>query len=185
LRKAAGEGCFNYLTIKKENVMLISRLVILFFCLLSSLCYANNQTVYFEPKETTLTGVVTTLTFPGAPNYESIKNGDKAENGPYLILKTPVDIDIAPNTEKMLNDAATKNVQVIQLVVSNDKDWKEIKKGNVVEITGSLSSPVTGHHHARALLDVKNVKVMSKENVKNKQLSVSDEDKDLLKNQKD
>lgn len=164
--------------------MYISRMMIFVLCLFSSICYASNQTVFFEPKETTLTGVVTVLTFPGPPNYESIKNGDKAENGAYIVLKTPVDIEIAPNEKQVINDKSTKNVQVIQLVVLNDKDRKEIKKGNVVEITGTLSSPVTGHHHARALLDVKNVKVVSKESVDNNQLKVTDEDKDLLNDQK-
>lgn len=159
-------------------------LTILFF-FASTLCFAENKTAYFEPKETTLTGVITVLTFPGPPNYESIKKGDKAEKGPYLILKSPINIVLAPHEKQSGNDAATNNVQVIQLIVLNDKDWNNIKKGNTVQITGSLSSPITGHHHARALLDVKTVKVISTQKISNKNLKVTAEDKYLLKNQND
>jgi len=163
--------------------MLISRLILILLYVFSSLCFASNQVVYFEPKEATLTGVVTILTFPGPPNYQSIKGGDKAESGPYLVLTKPINIDVVPGVKASINAKPIKDVQVLQLVVLNDKNWKEIKKGNVVQITGTLSASITGHHHARALLDVKSVKVLSKEDIKNNSMKVTVEDKALLKSQ--
>ena len=164
--------------------MWISRQILVLLCIVSSLCYAGNRVVYFEPKEVMLAGVVTVLTFPGPPNYENIKKGDKAEEGAYLVLRKPIDIDEAPGVKSDINAAPIKNVQVVQLVVLNGKFWKEIKRGNVVQIEGTLSTSITGHHHARALLDVKRVKVLSKENITNSQLKVTNEDEALLKNQK-
>lgn len=162
--------------------MATRRLLLFLILLFSSICSANNPVGFFEPKITTLKGVVTELIFPGAPNYESIKKGDTAEKGVYLILSTPVDIVLAPNAGKSY-DTPTKNVQIIQLVVLNNQDWKAIKKGNTVEITGKLSSPITGHHHARALLDVDKVKMLSTQKIDNHLLNVIKEDKYLLKNQ--
>lgn len=167
---------------KKLNLLKM-RLLLLSLLFISAVCFASNQTVYFEPKETTLTGVITMLTFPGPPNYENIKQGDKAEKGPYLILEKPVDIELAPNEKQVGNDTPTKNIQIIQLIVLNEKDWETIKKGNNVQITGTLSSPITGHHHARGLLEVKEVKLISKNNPVN-QDSLPAEDKKLLKDQK-
>lgn len=158
----------------------------LFFILVfSATCWASNPVVYFEPKSTKLTGVVTELVFPGPPNYESVKQGDKAEKGPYLVLSEPVDIAVENGAKNKGDETPAQNVQIIQLVVMNDKDWKDIKKGNKVEITGKLSSPITGHHHARALLDVDKVTVLSKGKISNHQLTVTKEDKDLLDKQSD
>lgn len=153
-------------------------LLIMFFT--STLCIAKNQEVYFEPKNVELTGVIVMLEFPGPPNYESIKNGDKAETGPYLILNNPIDIKPMQNAQTN-TDTTTKNVKLLQLVVLNNNDWKDIKQGNYVRVTGTLSSSITGHHHARALLEVKHINVLSKKTIDAKHLDVSDEDKEFLK----
>ncbi|CAN5344762.1 hypothetical protein BH10PSE19_BH10PSE19_15280 [soil metagenome] len=52
------------------------------------------------------------MTYPGAPNYESIKNGDTIETGPYLILKDPMDIDYVPHIE-LGNDEPEKAVSLL------------------------------------------------------------------------
>ena len=155
-------------------------LLIMFF--ISPFCMAKNQEVLFEPANVELTGVITMLKFAGPPNYESIKNGDKYETGPYLILDKPIDIILAPNQKDEV-DTPTKNVQIIQLIVFNDKDWKDVKQGNVVRVSGTLSSSITGHHHVRALLGIKQIRVLSKKKIDNKQLHVTDEDQVFLKDQ--
>lgn len=153
-------------------------LIILF----SSICYGRNQIVFYEPSCTTLSGVITELTFPGAPNYESIKNGDIAENGLYLVLRKPIDIFLSRDGD-ILCDRSIKNVQIIQLLVLPNKNLKDIKKGNRVEITGNLFSPHTGHHHARALLEVCSVKKIAEQKIDNHQLNVTKEDRFLLEGQ--
>lgn len=157
------------------------KLLLLFIFFISPFAMANNQIVYFEPTDVTLTGDIITLTFPGPPNYESIKNGDKEETGPYLILTDPIDIKRQPNTQASI-DEPQPNVKLLQLVVVNNDDWKHVKHGNHVSVTGTLSSAITGHHHARALLEIKKINVISKQNVDNKQLdTLTDEDKKFLR----
>ncbi|MCX7115014.1 MAG: hypothetical protein NTW08_03785 [Gammaproteobacteria bacterium] len=53
---------------------------------------AKNKTFFYEPHLTSLTGEIKMLKFPGPPNYTSIKEGDRDETGPYLILTAPIDI---------------------------------------------------------------------------------------------
>lgn len=155
-------------------------LVILFFISFSS---NANEVVYFDPNSVTLNGTIITLTFPGPPNYESIKKGDKAETGPYLILSNPIDIEL-PNSKSSKRDEIDepqKNVKLLQLIVINQGDWKNIKEGNNVSVTGTLSSALTAHHHARALLMVNKINVISKQKISNKALdNISDEDKKFI-----
>lgn len=128
---------------------------------------ANNRIVYFEPNNVELKGIVTKITFPGPPNYESIENGDKKETYDFLILENPINVDFSPSQKKIKNDdttnVPTNNVKVLELVVvSGFSDWKKLEKGNVVQITGELFSAFSGQHHTRVLLTAKEVKVISK-----------------------
>ncbi len=158
--------------------MLHVRLFLLLM-LISPLSLAN-KTVYFEPKEVTLEGAIVSLKFPGPPNYESIKNGDRDETGPYLLLNNPIDIELSSNIE-IGNDEPTKNVKLIQLVVLNHDDWKNVTQGNHVRISGTLSSALTGHHHARILLDINKIKVLSKGMVN--KFDITTEDMEFLQYQ--
>lgn len=160
--------------------MLYNRLLLLIMLIIPQLSLAN-QTVYFEPKVVELDGTIVTLKFPGPPNYESIKNGDRDETGPYLILSNPIDIKLSLNVQTG-NDEPAKNVKLIQLIILNDSDWDKVKEGNQAHITGTLSAALTGHHHARILLDAKKINVISKKTIINK-LDVTADDLEFLENQ--
>lgn len=142
----------------------IKLLLLIIFYLISQSSIVKNQLVYFEPKSVKLNGMIKMLTFPGPPNYESIKNGDADETGPYLILSNPIDIKLVPRVQ-IGNDEPEKNVKLIQLVVHHDNDWKKIKEGNYVDVTGTLFHALTGHHHARILLWINKINVLSKHNL--------------------
>lgn len=163
-------------------------LLIALFCLTPSYLLAKNKIVYFEPKTVELDGIIRILTFPGQPNYENIKNGDADETGPYLILKNPVDVNLALNG-KTGNNEPTKNIKLIQLIVQNDSDLKKLKKlndGYKAHIVGTLFSAQTGHHHARVLLRVNKINIFSMhsmQKVLNKKLNVTQEDQQFLKYQ--
>lgn len=159
----------------------INLLSLIIFYLMSLSVLAKNQLVFFEPKSVVLNGVIKNLTFPGPPNYESIKNGDADETGPYLILDKPIDIKLISGFQ-IGNDEPEKNVKLIQLVVHNGHDWKKMKEDNYVHITGTLFHALTGHHHARILLWINKIDVLSKHKVNNK-LNVTDEDREFLKYQ--
>ena len=161
---------------------LIRLLILPMIFSLSSLSIAKNQRVYFEPKIVELEGTIRTLKFPGPPNYESIKNGDADESGAYLILKNPIDVKLVPKIQ-IGNDEPENNVKFIQLAVSNDNDWKKVKEGNYVHVTGTLFHALTGHHHARILLLINKIKVFSSKKKFNKKLDLTTEDRQFLKYQ--
>lgn len=161
--------------------MWLSRQLILLTLLIAPFAIAKNKVAYFEPTLAELNGVIKTLQFPGSPNYENIKNGDRDETGPYLILDKPIDIKLTPKIQ-IGNDEFRHNVKLIQLIVHTNSDWKKIKQGNYVRIRGTLFNAQTGHHHTRVLLEVNNVKVISKNHIRNK-LDITAEDMAFLKEQ--
>lgn len=134
------------------------------FLIILSLLYCHTtlakkvQTVYFQPKKAELIGTIESQTFPGPPNYESISSGDEIERGWYLRLNEPVDITYAPLEKAIDNDTPIKNVKVIQMIVHYRSPFKElVKVGNKVKIKGYLLGKLTGHHHARILINVEDI----------------------------
>jgi hypothetical protein len=150
--------------------MWCARIFILFLFFISPISLAKNQIVYFEPKISELSGTIAILILPGAPNYLSIKNGDEAEIGAYLVLDKPVDVKLGHKVQ-MGNDEPENNIAVIQLVLKSDEDWKKMENGDHVHISGTLFHAVWAHHHTRVLLNAKNFKIISKEKMDRKKLS--------------
>lgn len=112
---------------------------------------ASRQVVHYEPAIVSLVGTLETQTFAGPPNYESIVKGDKIEAGWYLRLDKPIDvIDKAEGDGG--SEESERNVRVVQVVVNNDKIWKELRDGRRCKLRGVLFHRVTGHHHARVLI---------------------------------
>lgn len=141
---------------------------------------ANNQTLYYEPRLVTLTGIIKILKFPGPPNYTSIKDGDSEETGAYLLLEKPIDVAIDSQI-KDSNNQPEKNVVLLQLVVRNNHYWDKIKEGNKVRVTGTLFSTLTAHHHARVLVNLNKISVLSRVLTKSNQLRLTHEDTQFLK----
>lgn len=140
------------------------RLLILSLFFVPLISLGKNQSFYFEPKISELYGTVAILTLPGPPNYLSIKNGDEAETGAYLVLDEPVDVKLASKVQ-MGNDEPENNISIIQLVLKNDKDWKKMENGNHVHISGTLFHAIWAHHHTRVLLDAKKIQVTLREKI--------------------
>jgi hypothetical protein len=65
-----------------------------FFVALFSSHAAAAQCLEYEPKIVRLSGVLVRETYPGRPNYESIKKGDETETIWVLRLKQPMFIDL-------------------------------------------------------------------------------------------
>ena len=133
-----------------------------FFCFIISLnIYAANKQVNYEPSIVELSGKLKRETFPGHPNYESIKSGDEIETHYYLSLDQKIDVIKNTNDKSpRINDESVLNVKVLQLVISNDSDWAKLKKvgvGASVKIKGTLFKRHTGHHHSRVLFEVQNI----------------------------
>ncbi|MFL5815571.1 MAG: DUF4431 domain-containing protein [Bdellovibrionia bacterium] len=133
-------------------------LLILFAC--PSL--ASNQVLTYGPSIVELTGTLDLQTFPGPPNYESIKNGDEIERHFYLKLDKAVDVLPKGASSEIENPEKERNVRIIQLSISeeDDKLWdsfRKVGKGAHVKIQGTLFHRFTGHHHSRILMVVSNM----------------------------
>lgn len=121
--------------------------------------FAGNVVVTYEPAVVELTGKLDLQTFPGPPNYESIRNGDEIERHFYLRLDAPVDVLPRGEHPTIDNPEPERNVRVMQLVVgySENELFKHLRKigeGGRVRILGTLFHRFTGHHHSRILLKV-------------------------------
>lgn len=151
------------------------RLFFLLIVFIPIISVAKNRVVYYEPKFVELTGTIKRLTFPGPPNYESIRRGDANETGPYLILKKSIDVVLYHHIT-IGNDEPEKNVKILQLVVHNDADWIKIKEGAQVKIKGTLFKALFGHHHSRVLLEIKSIMVLPRQKIVADDLVISEED---------
>jgi hypothetical protein len=68
---------------------MILRLLLLSF---ATPTFGENRTVTYEPAVIELAGRLDLQTFPGPPNYESIRKGDEAERNLYLKLDNSIDV---------------------------------------------------------------------------------------------
>ena len=98
-----------------------------------------------------LSGNISKKTFPGPPNYESIKKGDQPETYWVLHLAKPVCTTAGGD-----NDAES-NVTDLQLVLTQKQYalYRKYVGGRTrVTITGRLSHAITGHHHTPVMMEV-------------------------------
>ena len=54
----------------------------------------QSKTVFYEPEEIELSGVLCETVYPGPPEYMSVEMGDRPEKVTILTLKDPIDVDI-------------------------------------------------------------------------------------------
>lgn len=113
-----------------------------------------SQCLSYEPVVVTLSGTLVRKTFPGPPNYESVKKGDTPETNWFLDLSESVCVNES-KTEPDLNPQQS-GIHSIQLVVKPEQYQRH--KGMVgrkVVVTGTLFGEITGHHHTPMLLTVR------------------------------
>lgn len=141
----------------------------LFLILLLSMSqsFAKNKLLTYDPTVVELTGALDEQTFPGPPNYYSIKDGDEIEGCYYFKLDQPIDVRATKDSAPAVNSDPEKNVKVVQLAIlgTDEKLWKIFRKigvGGRAKIKGTLFHRWTGHHHARVLLSVTEVEPLNK-----------------------
>jgi len=100
----------------------------------SSVGQSKSQThrLSYEPAVVTLEGTLVRRTFPGPPNYESIRKGDRPETAWILELGAPV-------------------------CVYPDSAEPDILWGKEVIVMGTLYGVHTGHHHTPVLLTIESI----------------------------
>jgi hypothetical protein len=114
----------------------------------------QSRCLSYEPAVVTLSGTLVHKTFPGAPNYESVKKGDKPETSWFLNLPESVCVN-EDKTEPELNPKQS-GIHEIQLVLQPEQ-YQQHKGmvGRKVLATGTLFGGHTGHHHTPVLLTVR------------------------------
>lgn len=106
-----------------------------------------------EDQQVTLQGALIQQTFPGPPNYESIKDGDEAVTYDYLKLDQPFECDFAPE-----NDV----VPEVQLILAGKRhiDYADLAPllGKEVILSGKTMYAQIGRHFTPVLLILDDVK---------------------------
>jgi hypothetical protein len=117
---------------------------------------SRDKCLLYGPSVVKLTGTLVRKTFPGPPEYKSIRDGDRSETSWFLDLNTPVCV----NQDKAQPDLnpGRNDVRTVQLVVSAESYKKyKILVGQRVITTGTLFGEHTGHHHTPVLLTVRSL----------------------------
>lgn len=106
----------------------------------------------YEPAMVRISGRLERKTYPGRPNFKSIRNGDEPETGFYLSVSRP----ICTNADGSSADAYPQQngVKLVQLVLDR-AGYKKLRPmlSRIVTLKGSLFAAHTGHHHAPLLLN--------------------------------
>ena len=114
----------------------------------------QSQCLSYEPAVVTLSGTLVRKTFPGPPNYESVRKGDRPETSRFLDLSESVCVNES-TTEPDLNPKQS-GIREIQLVVKPDQYQQHNGLvGRKVLATGTLFGEHTGHHRTPVLLTVR------------------------------
>jgi len=107
----------------------------------------------YWPTAVTLVGTLYSKSFPGPPNYESIRHGDRKEGALLLKLDAPA----CTTGNGRVEEGSFTNLREMQLVVfDNDEHWKTVHRrmGKRVVVTGTLFGAHTGHHRTKVLIEV-------------------------------
>jgi hypothetical protein len=109
----------------------------------------------YEPTVEKIIGRIISRTFPGPPEYESIKRGDEPDTYWFLALPRPVCVD-GGDPEEVLIDRPQHGIRRIQLVFSSEHAYVKYKHllGKRVVATGMLYGSFTIHHKTPVLLEV-------------------------------
>ena len=106
----------------------------------------------YAPAAVTLTGGLTSKTFPGRPNYESVEKGDEPETYWTLNLGQP----LCTNQSEDASNVSVHDVSLLQLLFTNAEMYQTHRSllDTNVKVTGYLFSATTGHHHTPVMLQV-------------------------------
>lgn len=111
------------------------------------------KTVFYEPEEIEVSGLLHEVTYPGPPEYTSIEMGDCREEAVILTLKEPINVEVKSKSVDDYNEAE-QGVRELQVVFSNSIPSASQMKREVV-LKGTLYHAHTGHHQRRVLMMVK------------------------------
>jgi hypothetical protein len=121
-------------------------------CLFIPTAYASAQgCLSYDAAGVQLTGMISRKTFPGPPNYESVRRGDEPETYWILHLAKPICTTASADSD------AESNVTEIQLILPPKyyAHFKKLLGRKDVMVVGQLMHAISGHHHTPVLVEVK------------------------------
>lgn len=123
------------------------------FC--APLLAEQRDTLSYETTIVKVSGTIKQDTFPGPPNYRSIKLGDEREI--YWILNLVHPVYVKGTSGNEINESES-NVTQMQLVLQQDQ-YNSYRKliGRKVIVIGTLFHSITGHHRTNVLMIVKSI----------------------------
>ena len=135
---------------------MIKNFLILFFLFLPANMgiAASSPCLKYEPEIIELRGKSKRVTFPGPPNYESVKEGDEPET--YWLLYLPTPICVQGNPKDDLNSEDENNVKELQLMIRDYKKYSHLL-GKSVLVKGKLMHSFSGHHNTPVLVQVQSL----------------------------
>ena len=89
----------------------------------------------YEPDTVEVAGLLQELTFPGPPNYESVRTGDEPQTAPYQRLSRPLCVDSASE----VNDRKA-GIRLVQLLVDSAQ-YAALRRRAGARSTRQLSKP--------------------------------------------
>ena len=123
---------------------------------------APGQCLPLDDHTVILTGRVILRTYPGPPNYEDIRRGDRPETQLILILPRPICAEGRGISGMPLH---IDDVSEITLVPS--EEVPRIRPvGSVFTVSGTLFEAHTGHHRTKLLLTLRAAKLSSNPRLK-------------------
>ncbi len=112
---------------------------------------AEEACLHYDPAIVQLSGRVVLRVFPGPPNYENTKKGDRPEKQALLDLDHPICVSGDPNSE--INSEDEHDQQMVTLVPAPGMNLDSYA-GARVRIEGKLFHAHTGHHRTPVLITV-------------------------------
>lgn len=146
---------------KMNDIINIIRAMFLLVAVVIPAYADDGKCLKYEPATIELTGIVKTKTFPGPPEYRSVKEGDKPE--PYWVLYLSKSVCVDGDPKNDINPTEN-NVKSLQLVMIGNYDKYRNLLGQKVTVKGELFHAITGHHHTDVLITVKEIKKARQKN---------------------
>lgn len=116
---------------------------------------ANIVWFSFEPDIVTLEGYLETKKYQGPPNYEGRPEKDQFETA--LIVTLSKTISVRRRDNDPVNGEDVLNVSEVQLICADRQTGCGNYLGKNVRVFGSLFTAHTGHHHAKILMEVREI----------------------------
>lgn len=129
--------------------------------LVLALQMAAGECLKYEPEVVTLRGTIERHTYPGPPEYASIKDGDEKVTYWYLRLDRPL-CTLAGGDDSSPAESAQALVQLVFPVKDgHDDPYRRHRAlfGRHVAVSGSLFHQQVGRHYTKVLINVRDMKV--------------------------